>query len=108
MSWYDKEYILEVLHTIEEYQQRMMRYPEFVREWFNEIFRFCQMSLNQNEPHEMYENTAEGEILTCMIWQYRFDDLFERRGLNKRLCMLADQRDSVIQNHQDQNHQNHP
>lgn len=105
MSWYDRGFILEVLHTIEAYHRRIIRYPEFVRDWYTEIQRFCEMTLNQNEQYEIYENTAEGEILSCMIWQYRFDELFERLALNKRLCMLADQRDSVIQNHQDQNHQ---
>lgn len=103
-------FIKEVLQTLEEFTPRLNYYTEFVREWYNEIRAYCEMTirLNQNTIIDEYMNTPFGEMVSLMIWQYRFDEEFEGLPLTIKLCELADQRDSVIQNHQDQNHHRFP
>ena len=110
MSCYDMMFIKEVLQTIEEFTPSLQHCVEFVREWYNEIRAYCEMVMdrfNQNIFDE-YMNTPFGEMVSSMIWQYRFDEEFESLSLTIKLCELADQRDSVIQNHQDQNHHRFP
>lgn len=110
MSCYDMLFIKEVLQIIEEYTPRLHYYTEFVREWYNEIRVYCEMTvrLNQNiTTDDDYSNTPYGEMVSLMIWQYRFDEEFDGLPLTIRLCELADQRDTVIRNHQDQDHRIH-
>ena len=97
-------FIKEVLQIIEEYTPRLRYYTDFVRDWYNEIRVYCEMMvrLNQNITiDDEYSNTLYGERVSLMIWQYRFDAEFTGLPLTIRLCELADQRDSVIQNYQD-------
>ena len=111
MSCYDMMFLKEVLQTIEEFYQSLEHCSEFVRNWYHEIRSYCEMTLRLNENavfDDEYLNTPCGEIVSAMIWQYRFDEEFEGLPLATRLCELADQRDSVIQNHQDQNHHRFP
>ena len=106
MSCYDMIFIKEVLQTIEEFTPSLRYYTEFVREWYNEIRAYCEMivRLNQNTTIDDYMNTPFGEMVSLMIWQYRFDEEFEGLPITIKLCELTDQRDSVIGNHQDHNH----
>lgn len=109
MSCYDMMFVKEVLQTIEEFTPRLCYYSEFVRDWYNEIRVYCEkmVRLNQNATFVEYMDTLFGETVSSMIWQYRFDEEFEELPINIKLCELADQRDSVIRNHQDRNHHHH-
>lgn len=106
MSCYDFMFMKEVLQTIEEFTPSLQHYTEFVRDWYNEIRSYCEMTLrlNQNAVIDDYMDTPCGDMVSSMIWQYRFDPEFTGLPITNRLCELADQRDSVIQNHRDQNH----
>jgi hypothetical protein len=114
MSCYDMMFLKEVLQTIEEFTPSLQHYTEFVRDWYNEIRSYCEMTLrlNHDEVMDDYLNTPYGEMVSSMIYQYRFDREFTGLPITNRLCELADQRDSVIhsviQNHQDQNHRHFP
>lgn len=99
-------FMKEVLQTIEEFTPSLQHYTEFVRDWYNEIRSYCEMTLrlNQNAVIDDYMDTPCGDMVSSMIWQYRFDPEFTGLPITNRLCELADQRDSVIQNHRVQNH----
>lgn len=108
MSCYDFLFVKEVLHTIEEFLQHINQFNDFARSWIQEIYNFCQLSSDQNVFYEIegrnlsyYANTSSGEILSYMIYQYRFDEDFnEAKNVMERLYNLADQRDIIIRNHQ--------
>ena len=109
---YDGRFLNNVLHLIEEYNSEIDNYSEFVKNWIEMIRGYCilMQNLHTNETNNIYENTDEGETLSNMIGQYRYDQEFATNLLMMRLCELADQRDDIIHNHQnhlDQNHQHH-
>lgn len=104
---YDRKFISDVFNTIEKYETRLKHYPEFVKNWFDEIKSYCEMVLHasSNETEFNYEISVDGEIVSDMICQYRYDEEFAKKALNIKLCQLVDARDIVIRNLRDQNHQ---
>lgn len=116
MSVYDKDFTQNIIQTINEHIHELDHCPDHVKDWFNEIKHYCELSLDlffndipQDTP--FYANTPVGETLSAMTFQYRFDDDFNI-PLTRILFDIGLERDVIIQNHLPQtpfphHHHNH-
>lgn len=103
---YDQSFLYNVLQVFEDYKEAEEVLPDFVKEWYRKIASYCRteldvffrplsdQELNENE----FYDTLPGDMVSCMIWQYRFDQLFQNDITNK-LGELCDQREDVMRNH---------
>lgn len=108
MSCYDRGFMADVLHIIEDYD--LSTFPHDVFHWYDSIHWHCAAALETwDETYQWvnldeFFNTVQGEFISAAINQYRYDETFDYE-ITRRLGQCADQRDRVIQNHRT-HHQN--
>ena len=96
---FDQIFLGDVLQTIKKYYNSIKSIE--MRMWIDEIEESCKNFISDLSKYNgFYENTYGGEVVSDMIWQYHCDENFQNSKLMRELCMLAEHRDEIIQNHQ--------
>ena len=93
MEYNNNLFITEVYDLLLKNKKTIENYSdEFVRNWFNEIKTTCRDALT----HPIYPIDSYGEIVSDMIWQYSFDEAFEKKSVTKELRKLAEKHDAIF------------
>ena len=95
MFW-ETKFLIRIYEKIREYDEKMLDYYPFSREWYMKIQDYCKKELDAIDKGEKDKpQPGSAEMISAMINMYRSDEEFDNE-LTKELGKLVDLYDILI------------